>query len=58
MAKGSSGSGKFGCGKGERARPTPLPPNNGANPAGWPNNNPNGQGNPSGTGRNNAQPKK
>ena len=58
MAKGSSGSGKSSGCKGGGGQPAPLPPNNGRHPAGWPNNNPNGHGNPSGTGRNNAPPKK
>lgn len=53
MSKGNNGGSKSGGG-----RPAPIPPNNGPNPAGWPNNNPNHPGNKSGDGRNNAPPKK
>jgi len=54
MAKSSSGS-KSGGGKGHGGggRPTPIPPNNGHNPAGWPSTT----RNPSGNGRNNAPSK-
>ena len=45
-------------GKSGGGRPAPIPPNNGPNPAGWPNNNPSHPGNKSGDGRNNAPPKK
>jgi len=51
MGKGNS-SGKQGSGGG--GRPTPIPPNNGTNPAGWPATT----GNKSGGGRNNAPPKR
>jgi len=52
MSKASGGK------NGGGGRPAPIPPNNGPNPAGWPNNNPNHPGNKSGDGRNNAPPKK
>ena len=52
MAKGSSslksGGGKHGSGS--AGRPTPIPPNNGLRPAGWPSTT----GKPSGNNRNNA----
>jgi len=52
MSKASGGK------SGGGGRPAPIPPNNGPNPAGWPNNNPNHPGNKSGDGRNNAPPRK
>jgi len=52
MSKASGGK------SGGGGHPAPIPPNNGPNPAGWPNNNPNHPGNKSGDGRNNAPPKK
>jgi hypothetical protein len=53
MGKASNGGPKGGSkNSGGRGRPAPLPPGKG----GWPTNN--GTGNRSGTGRNNAPPKK
>jgi hypothetical protein len=53
MRKDNNGGSKSG-----RERPTPIPPNDGSNPAGWPNNNPKHPGKKSGDGRNNAPQKK